>query len=452
MPPRSPRRDPLPPQLAQVHLNAAGIDVGSEFHFVAVPADRDDQPVRRFSAFTADLLALANWLAHCGIETVVLESTGVYWIPLFELLESRGIQVLMVDPRRLKSVPGRKTDVLDCQWLQQLHTFGLLSPAFRPDGEVAVLRSYLRQREMLTQYAAQHIQHMQKALHQMNVKLDKVLSDITGVTGMSILQAILAGERNPQVLAKLRDARCQHDQATIAQALQGNWRDEHLFALQQALTLFRAYQQQVAECDQRIATHLATLTDKSGGTSLPLQKTVRGKRRNAPGFDTRQAMHRVTGVDLTRIDGLDGHSVLKIIGEIGTDMSRWKTVKHFTSWLGLCPGNKQSGGKLLSGRTKRCRNRAAATLRMAASSLSRSQSALGAFLRRMKARLGAPKAITATAHKLARLVYMLLKHGETYVDQGANWYEQQFHARMLKSLQSRALQLGYVLVPSTNTK
>ena len=227
----SPRRDPLPPQLAQVHLNAAGIDVGSEFHFVAVPADRDDQPVRRFSAFTADLLALANWLAHCGIETVVLESTGVYWILLFELLESRGFQVLLVDPRRLKSVPGRKTDVLDCQWLQQLHTFGLLSPAFRPDGEVAVLRSYLRQREMLIQYAAQHIQHMQKALHQMNVKLDKVLSDITGVTGMSILQAILAGERNPQVLAKLRDARCQHNQATIAQALQGNWRDEHLFAL-----------------------------------------------------------------------------------------------------------------------------------------------------------------------------------------------------------------------------
>lgn len=449
-PPRQPRRDPLPPQLSQVHLNAAGIDVGSEFHFVAVPADRDEQPVRKFSAFTADLLALADWLTHCGVETVVLESTGVYWIPLFELLESRGFEVLLVDPRRLKSVPGRKTDVLDCQWLQQLHTFGLLSAAFRPAGDVAVLRSYLRQREMLVQYASQHIQHMQKALHQMNVKLDKVLSDITGLTGMSIIQAILEGERNPLVLAKHRDCRCQRDEGEIAEALRGTWRDEHLFALRQAVLLFRAYQQQIVECDRQIAAHLATMTDRSGGTSLPEKKKVRGKRRNEPGFDTRGHLHRVTGVDLTRIDGLDGHSVLKIIGEIGTDMSRWKTIKHFTSWLGLCPGNKQSGGKLLSGRTRRCSNRAAATLRMAASSLSRSQSALGAFLRRMKARLGAPKAITATAHKLARLVYMTLKHGEAYVDKGAAWYEQQFRDRVLKSIQSRALQLGFVLVPNTN--
>lgn len=311
-----PRRDPLPPQLAQVHLNAAGIDVGSEFHFVAVPGDRDGQPVRRFSAFTADLLALADWLTQCGVETAVLESTGVYWIPLFELLESRGFQVLLVDPRRLKSVPGRKTDVLDCQWLQQLHTFGLLSAAFRPEGEVAVLRSYLRQREMLVQYASQHIQHMQKALHQMNVKLDKVLSDITGLTGMSIIQAILDGERNPQVLAKHRDCRCQREESEIAEALRGTWRDEHLFALRQAVLLFRAYQQQIAECDRQIAAHLATMTDRSGGTSLPAEKRVRGKRRNEPGFDTRGSLHRVTGVDLTRIDGLDGHSVLRIIAEI----------------------------------------------------------------------------------------------------------------------------------------
>ena len=313
-----------------------------------------------------------------------------------------------------------------------------------------MLRSYLRQREMLVQYSAQHIQHMQKALHQMNVKLDKVLSDITGLTGLSIIQAILDGERNPHVLAKFRDCRCRREEAEIAEALRGTWRDEHLFALRQAVTLFRAYQQQMAECDDQIAAHLATMTDKSEGTSLPEKKKVRGKRRNEPGFDARGSLHRVTGVDLTRIDGLDGHSVLKIIGEIGTDMSRWQSVKHFTSWLGLCPGNKQSGGKRLSGRTKRCSNRAAATLRMAASSLSRSQSALGAFLRRMKARLGAPKAITATAHKLARLIFMTLKHGATYVDKGAEWYEQQFRHRMLKSLQSRALQLGFVLVPNTN--
>jgi transposase len=448
MPSRKPRRDRLPPQLAQVHLNAAGIDVGSEFHFVAVPADRDEQPVRRFSAFTADLVALADWLAHCGIETVVLESTGIYWIPLFELLESRGLEVLLVDPRRLKHVPGRKTDVLDCQWLQQLHTFGLLSGAFRPADEVVVLRSYLRQRAMLVQYASQHIQHMQKALHQMNVKLDKVLSDITGATGMAILQAILDGERDPVTLAQLRDRRCQHDAETIAKALQGNWRDEHLFALRQALALFRAYHQQIADCDREIEAQLATMTDRSAGTKLPHQPRQRKKHRNEPAFDMRESLHRVTGVDLTRIDGLDGHTVLKLISEIGTDMSRWKSVKHFTSWLGLCPGNKQSGGKLISGKTKRCANRAAAALRLAANGLHRSQTALGAYLRRMKARLGAPKAITATAHKLARLVYSTLKHGWTYIDKGADWYEQQFRDRLLKSLQSRALQLGYILIPN----
>lgn len=248
--------DGLPEQLKHVHLHAAGIDVGSEFHFVAVPPDRDESPVRRFGAFTVDLEALADWLSRCGIETVAMESTGVYWIPLFELLESRGFQVLLVDPHRLKSVPGRKTDVLDCQWIQQLHTFGLLSAAFRPVEQVCVLRSYMRQRSMLVQYGAQHIQHIQKALHQMNVKLDKVLSDITGMTGLAILEAIVDGERDPQKLARLRRAQCRNDEATIAKALQGNWRDEHLFALRQALSLYKTYRQQIAECDRQIEAHL----------------------------------------------------------------------------------------------------------------------------------------------------------------------------------------------------
>lgn len=450
MPRPKSRRDRLPPQLAQVHLNAAGIDVGSEFHFVAVPPDRDEFPVRKFPAFTADLAALADWLAACGIETVVMESTGVYWIPLFELLESRGFEVLLVDPRRLKSVPGRKTDVVDCQWLQQLHTFGLLSGAFRPAEEVVVLRAYLRQRAMLIQYAAQHVQHMQKALAQMNVKLDKVLSDITGVTGLVIIEAILRGERDPVALAAYRNERCKNSEQTIAKALEGNWREEHLFALRQAHALFRAYHAQIADCDERIEAHLATMTDRSGGAPLPPQARRRGRHRNEPNFDMRHSVHRATGVDLTRIDGIDGHTALKLVSEIGADVSSWKTVKHFTSWLGLCPGNKQSGGKFLSGRTKPCANRAAAALRLAACGLHRSQTALGAYLRRMKARLGAPKAITATAHKLARLVYFTLKHGWTYVDKGAKWYEQQFRQRLLKSLQSRASQLGYTLTPIPN--
>lgn len=447
MPSRKPRRSDLPAQLQQVQLNAAGIDIGSEFHFVAVPTDRDEQPVRRFSAFTVDLLALADWLKRCGIETVVMESTGVYWIPLYELLEQRGFQVLLVDPRRLKNVPGRKTDVMDCQWLQQLHTFGLLSGAFRPVEEVVVLRSYLRQRAMLVEYAAQHIQHIPKALQQMNVKLDKVLSDVTGVTGMAILRAILAGERDPVKLAKLRDPRCKNDEETIAKSLRGNWREEHLFALQQALTLYGAYHQQMVACDEQIERQLGAMTDKSVGKQLPPQPVKHHGHRNTPTFDLRGGVHRVTGVDLTRIDGIDGHTALKLIGEIGTDMSCWKTVKHFTSWRGLCPGNKRSGGRDISGRTKPCANRAAAALRLAANGLHRSQTALGGFLRRMKARLGAPKAITATAHKLARLVYFALRHGWDYVDKGIQWYEQQFRDRQVKSLRTKALQLGYLVVP-----
>jgi transposase len=444
---RKPRRNVLPPQLQQVHLNAAGIDIGSEFHFVAVPADRAEQPVRKFSAFTADLHVMANWLKACGIETVVMESTGVYWIPLYELLEARGFEVLLVDPRQLKHVPGRKTDVLDCQWLQQLHTFGLLSGAFRPEEEVVVLRSYLRQRAMLIQYAAQHIQHIQKALHQMNIKLDKVLSDITGVTGMAILEAILAGERDPVKLAKLRDTHCKHDEATIALALEGTWREEHLFALKQAVALYHAYHVQITECDQRIEAHLASMPEQGDGKPLPPQKQKRGKHHNQPGFDARKMVHRIAGVDLTRINGIDGHLALKVVSEIGTDMSHWKTVKCFTNWLGLSPGNKQSGGKILSGRTKPCANRVAVALRLAANGLERSQTAIGAYLRRMKARLGAPKAISATAHKIARLIYFTLKYGWTYVDKGVAWYENQFRDRLLKSVRQRASQLGFALTP-----
>jgi transposase len=451
MPYHSPRRDPLPPQLKQVHLNAAGIDVGSEFHFVAVPPDRDEQPVRKFGAFTADLVALADWLTGCGIETIAMESTAVYWVALFELLEARGFQVLLVDARRLKSVPGRKTDVVDCQWLQQLHTFGLLSGAFRPPEQVCVLRSYMRQRAMLVQYAAHHTQHMQKALQQMNVRLDKVISDVTGATGMAILGAILEGERDPAKLAELRHCRCQNDEATIAKALQGNWRDEHLFALRQALTLYKTYHQQIAECDRQIEAHLASFADKPEETPPPPART-RKPCRNQLKFEAGRQVHRITGVDLTRIDGIDDHVALKVLSEIGSDMSRWPTVQHFTSWLGLCPGNKRSGGKALTGRTKRCDNRAAAALRMAASSLHRSKTALGAYLRRMKARLGAPKAITATAHKLARLIYYALKKGWNYVDPGQDWYEQQYKDRVFKALSRKASELGYNLVPSTTTQ
>ncbi len=425
-------------------LNAAGIDVGAEEHYVAVPEDRDSQPVRRFDAFTADLYRLADWLKSCGIETVALESTGVYWIPLMEVLEERGFDVKLVDPYRLKQVPGRKTDVLDCQWIQQLHTFGLLAGAFRPDRQICVLRCYLRQRAMLVGYSAQHIQHMQKAMTQMNIKLQHVVTDITGATGMRIIRTILEGERDPEELSQLRDPRCKHSKKTIALALEGNWREEHLFELQQAVELFDLYRQKIAECDQRIEAHLQSVEDRSHGRELPKHKNR--KRCSTLHFEAREHLFRMTGVDLTLIDGIEAHTALKIVSEIGIDMSRWPSAKHFASWLGLCPGSKVSGGKVLSSRSKPCANKAAAALRLAANSLHRSSSALGAFLRRKKAQLGVPKAITATAHKLARLVYSLLRYGTEYVDAGQDYYEQQYRDRVLRNLRRNALRFGLGLV------
>jgi transposase len=447
-PHRPGRTATLPPELRRVNLNAAGIDIGAERHYVALPEGRDPEggDVRAFGAFTADLYVLADWLTRCGIETVAMESTGVYWIPLFELLSERGFAVKLVDPRQLKHVPGRKTDVLDCQWIQQLHTFGLLSAAFRPDDQICVLRSYLRHRAMLVTYASHHIQHMQKALEQMNVKLAHVVSDIAGLTGLAIIRAILAGLRDPQALATLRDPRCKADAETIARALEGNWRSEHLFELRQAVELVEFYQQQIAACDHEIEAQLTRFADKSGGQPLADAARRQKARRTAPRFDARQHLHRLTGVDLTRIDGIDAPTALKIVAEIGLDMTRWPTEKHFASWLSLAPGSKVSGGKKISGRTKPSASRVAAALRLAASSLYHSKSALGAFHRRLKARLGAPKAITATAHKLARLIYRMLRFGTEYVDHGQDYYERRYQSRVVSNLTRRARELGYTLV------
>jgi transposase len=451
--PRRPKAPPvsapspsLPTQLQHLNLNAAGIDIGATAHFVAVPPDRDPQPVRQFATFTADLQRLADWLVACGVDTVVMESTGVYWIPLFEILDARGLRVLLVNARHVKNVSGRKSDVLDCQWLQQLHTYGLLQGAFRPADEIVVLRSYLRQRTMLVQGAATHIQHMQKALQQMNLVLHQVVADITGVTGMTIIRAILAGERDPQVLAQHRDYRCKRSVAEIAQSLEGNYRAEHLFALQQAVTLYESYQAQIVACDQQIEQYLASCTAATLEAPPPPTK-ARQRTGNPFHFDAQAQLFRMTGVDLTRIDGIDAVTALTVVGEIGTDMTRWKTVKHFTSWLGLCPGTKVSGGKVQSSKTKPTANRAATALRLAATTLFRSHSALGAYLRRMTAKLGKPAAITATAHKLARLIYSMLRHGTEYVDAGQDYYEREYQDRVVRNLTRRAKELGFVLVP-----
>jgi len=366
----------FPPQLAAANVHAAGIEVGAEAHFVAVPPPDDPQPVRGFGALTADLEAIAAWLVACAITTVALASTGVSWIPLFALLEARGFEVLLVDPQHVQKIKGRPTSAVHaCPWIQRLHTFGLLASAFRPTDHVCVLRSDLRQRAMLLTSAAQHIQHMQKALTQMHIKLPHVVSESTGVTGLAIIHAILAGERDPGTLAQLRNAHCKHDEATIARALQGNWRDEHLFALAQALALYEVYHQKIAECDRHIEAYLQTFADRSEGQPLPPAPRPRKRGRHQPAFAVRAPLHRITGGDLTQIEGIDETTSLVILREMGLDRRRWPTVKHFTSWLGLCPHHRVSGGTVLSRRTKPCANRAATALRLAAACLHHRQSA-----------------------------------------------------------------------------
>lgn len=435
----------LPDGLPRMNANAAGIDVGSGSHYVAVPADWNAPSVREFAAFTVDLYRMADWLRDCGIQTVAMESTGVYWIPVFQVLEERGFEVKLVDARQLKRVPGRKTDVADCQWLQQLHSFGLLAGAFRPDDQVCVLRSYMRQRAMLVKYASQHVQHMQKALVQMNVQLQHVIDDITGATGMRIIRAILDGERDPHRLASLRDGRCKSSVATIAKALQGDWRDEHLFALQQAVELVESYRNKIAACDERLQAHLQTFVDHSDGQPLPKGHPPRADRHDLR-FDATAELFRLTGVDLTAIDGLEAHTVMTVLSETGLDMTKWPSSGHFGSWLGLAPNNRISGGKVLGRRTLPSANRAAAALRLAAQSLHHSKSALGAFLRRLAVQKGMPKAITATAYKLARIIYSMLTTGSAFVERGQDYYEQNYRDRVLKNLKRRAQDLGYSLV------
>jgi len=433
-------------ELSPVHPNAAAIDIGATMHVAAVGPDCDKQPVRTFQTFTADLHRLADWFAQCGVKTVVMESTGVYWIPIYEILEQRGFKVMLVNARDAKHVPGRKTDVSDAQWLQRLHEYGLLRPSFQPQAEMAGLRAYLRQRERLLDYAAAHIQHMQKALTQMNLQLHHVVSDITGVTGMRIIRAIVAGERDPAILASYRDVRCHASVETVRQALVGNDREEHIFALTQALELYDVYQAKVAACDGRIEAVLARLKQSAVPPTEKLPAARHKTRQpNGPAFEVRGALHAILGVDLTQIHGLGPYLALKLVGECGTNLSAWPTAKHFTSWLGLAPHNKISGGKVLSSKTRRTSNRAATLLRLAAITVGRTDTALGAFYRRLSGRVGKAKAVTATARKIAVLFYNTLRHGMSYADPGASYYEDRYRQRVLSNLQRRAKSMGFVL-------
>jgi transposase len=444
-PPTATYRSGLP----LLHRHAAGIDVGSFSHWVCVGADVEP---REFPAHTDGLKALAAWLHEQQITTVALESTGIYWVALYELLESAGFDVLMADPSYTKQVKGRpKTDRRDCQWIQRLHAHGLLAAAFRPDEDTCVLRSYLRLRANHVRYAGQHIQHMHKALEVMNVKLPEVVSDITGMTGMAILKDILAGVRDPLQLAKHRDRRCKNTESAIAQALNGSYRDEHLFALEQALAGWQFYQQQLRAVDAQIEMQLRAMKKRQELPPLPPKPRLCKRKANEPRFDVRTTLYYVTGVDLTTLEGIDVVTALVVVSEIGTDMTRWPTVKHFCSWLGLCPHWKKTGGRVKSSRTRPGSNRAANALRLGASTLHRNKAALGAYFRRMKSRLGAASAITATAHKMARLLYNLLRHGKAYVQQTQEEYETQQHERQVRSLRRRARSLGLELVERAPT-
>jgi len=450
---RSKKREPrgLPP-VPVLESNAAGVDIGATEIYVAVPPDRDSQPVRRFSTFTQDLMAASDWLERCGITTVAMESTGVYWIPLFQMLEARGLKVCLVNARHVKNVPGRKSDVSDCQWLQYLHAVGLLRASFRPEQQVCAVRSLTRYRESLVEMAAVHLQHMQKALDQMNLQLHHVISDLSGTTGMAILDAVLAGERDPKKLARLRDPRIKADEATISRSLVGDYRREHLFTLRQSVTAYRQYQELMAGCDVEIERMLEEFSSAAEGGAGPLPPSAKHRhkpRRNELKFDLRGHLYRIFGVDLTAVPGINAQTAHTLLAEVGCDLSAFPNASAFASWMGLCPDNRVSGGKVLSARTRKVKNRLARALRLGAQSLFRSQSWLGQFYRRMRAKLGAPKAITAAAHKLARILFHLLTTNQPYDESVFAQQQIQNNQRMHRKLQQQAKSYGYQLVEIT---
>lgn len=437
--------------LTVLHPNAAGIDIAVDEMWVSVREDRDAEPVRQFGMTTPDLIVAADWLKACGVETVAIESTSVYWIPLYEVLEARGFQVYLVNARHAKNLPGRKKDETDCQWLRRLQAFGLLNNSFRPKAEMCAVRAYLRHRADLIQHRAAHIQHMQKALHQMNIRLSPTVKDITGVTGLAIIHAILAGERNPVTLARLRDPRCAKPEAEFVKALTGHYRDEHVFALKQAVALYDAYTQQILECDQELERKFSALKPVHDDDLPPLDPGDKRNThsKNAPAYAARSLLYQLLGVDLVAVDGLNDATVQIIISEIGTDMSCWSDDKHFCSWLSLAPHTDISGGKVLRSRTLKTHNRAAQAFRMAAQAVGKTDTAYGAYFRRMRAKHGPKKAIVATAHKIARAVYFMLRDHKPFRDTTAEAYTQHEREREIARLTKKATQLGFTLTPAS---
>lgn len=437
--------------MSQVHAHAAGVDIGAHEILVCVAEDEATQIVRSFGSYTVDLQAIGMWLAEHEVETVAMESTGVYWIPLFEELEQRSFHCHLISSRSLRRVPGRKSDVVDCQWIQTLHSYGLLESSFRPEADLVALRTLLRHRAQLIQHRAPHILHMQKALLQMNIQLSQALSDVSGATGQAMIRAIVAGERDLHKLAALRNYRCKKDEQEIAKALTGTWREEHLFILKQSLELYDFYTRQLEECDAEIErTYSLVRPDWEQGNSSELTKTKPNSHsKNAPkAVQVRKHLKRICGVDLTAVHGVSASLAQTIVLEVGTDMKKFPNEKHFCSWLGLVPRNEISGGKVLKNNTLKTHNRAGQAFRMAAGSVMRADCAFGAFYRRQKARLGPAQAAVATAHLIARIVYRMLKYKVEYEPLSVAQYEQHYREQQLKYLHKKAAKLGFQLVPT----
>lgn len=437
--------------MRRVHPKAAGVDIGAHEIMVCVVGSEATQLVRAFGSYTADLQAIGRWLAEHGVETVAMESTGVYWIPLFEELERQGFHCHLISSRSLRRVPGRKSDVADCQWIQTLHSYGLLESSFRPEADLVALRTLLRHRAQLIRHRSPHILHMQKAMVQMNIQLSQALSDVSGVTGQAIIRAIVGGERDPYKLAALRNYRCKKDEAEIAKALTGTWREEHLFILKQSLAFYDFYTQQIEACDVEIErTYSLTRADwKEEELPVPNQRKSHSHSKNAPKeVEVRRHLKRICGVDITAVHGVSASLAQTIVIEVGTDMSKFPSEKHFCSWLGLAPKNDISGGKVLQSRTLKTRNRAGQAFRMAAGSVMRADCMFGAHYRRQKSRLGPAQAAVATAHLIARVVYKMLKYKVEYEPLNVAEYERHYQEQQLKYLKKKAAKFGLQLVPT----
>lgn len=431
--------------LKVVNPNAAGIDIGSEAHYVAVPDGRGERQVEKFACVTSELMRMANWLKACGVDSIAMEATGVYWVPVCEVLEDQGFKVVLVDPRQVKNAKSRKTDVQDCAWIQKLHSFGLLAAAFRPTTQIQEVRDYCRHRGDLVRSASTQIHLMQKSLEQMNIQLHKVLSDITGVSGLRILRAIASGTRDREELAALATTAIQASRAEVAEALNGHYREQHVFTLKQALKTFDFIHERIRECDDVIEAALKRFAD--GGKDIPVLPRPK-PRKNQPHFHLSQELARIAGVDLTQIPGISALTAQTVIAEAGTDLSAFSTEHHFASWLGLTPNNKITGGHVFSTQTKKRPSPLAIALRMGSLALQRSKSVLGDRFRRLRARIGTPKAITAMAHLLAKLCYRALTRGPAFLQAGLDALDTQTNLDKVQALKRRAAHLGYRVVPA----